>query len=386
MFAQYTLSSRKRLLGTLKGEQVDRVPISLYEFDGFYDSWIREYPEYRDILDYAEGKTDKIYFWSPDWKETNHCREINQSYFLTPIEKKMLKAEGWQKENKRYLRITIQTPRGKLQSIRLEENGIHTVWVKEPFCKCIEDAKRFLSIPYSPIFPDVSGFRQADKCLGDEGILLVDIADPLGMAVGLFSFSDFLIFALTEEKMITELLDTFYERIYKYVEYLLKNGVIALYRIIGPECATPPFLSPSYFDKFVCKYDKHLISLIHSYGGFARIHCHGRMKQVLDKIVSMQPDALDPIEPPPDGDIELKEIKKRVGDKITLMGNIEERYFEICSKKEIDAIVHKAMKEGAPGGRFVLLPTAMPLTTPLDLKIKENIIQYINSGLKYGGY
>ena len=30
----------------LKGEPVDRVPISLYEFDGFYDSWIHKAPEY----------------------------------------------------------------------------------------------------------------------------------------------------------------------------------------------------------------------------------------------------------------------------------------------------------------------------------------------------
>jgi len=379
MSNQYTLSSRERLLKVLKGEKIDRVPISLYEFDGFYDSWIREYSEYKEILDYAKGKTDKMYFWSPEWKG------INQ-FYLTPIEKKMLKTEEWQDGNRRYVRITIQTPRGELQSIRVEAKGIHTVWEKEHFCKSIEDAKKFLSIPYSAVFPDVSGFREADRRLGDEGILMVDLLDPVGMVAELFSFSDFLTLALTEEKLITELLDTVYERVYKYVEYLLKNGVITLYRIAGPEYVIPPYLPPSYFDKFVCKYDKHLISLIHSYGGFVRIHCHGRIKQVLDKIVSMQPDALEPIEPPPDGDIELKEIKKRVGNKITLMGNIEERYFEICSKKEIDAIVHKAIKEGAPGGRFVLLPTAMPLTTPLDPKIKENIIQYINSGLKYGGY
>lgn len=379
MFVQHTLSSRKRLLRTLKGKQADRVPVSLYEFDGFYDSWIRKYPEYRDILDYAKSKTDKMYFWSPDWKEI-------YQFYLTPVEKERLKTEEWQDKDRRYVRIIIQTPEGKLQSIRIEEKGIHTTWVKEHFCKNIEEAKKFLSIPYNPIFPEVSGFRQADKCLGDEGILLVDLPDPLCMVADLFSFSDFLSLVLTEKKMIRKLLDIFYERIYKYLEYLLKNGVITLYRIVGPEYATPPYLAPSYFDEFVCKYDKELISLIHSYGGFARIHCHGRIKQVLDMIILMQPDALDPIEPPPDGDIELKEVKKRAGNKITLMGNIEERYFETYSKKGIDAIVRKAIEEGAPGGRFVLLPTSMPLTTPLNSKTRENIIQYIDSGLKYGGY
>lgn len=31
------MDSRERLLKTLNGEETDRVPISLYEFDGFYD-------------------------------------------------------------------------------------------------------------------------------------------------------------------------------------------------------------------------------------------------------------------------------------------------------------------------------------------------------------
>jgi len=192
----------------------------------------------------------------------------------------------------------------------------------------------------------VRGFKEADKKLGEEGILLVDLVDPLCLVAELFAFSDFLIFTLTEEKTIMKLLDTAYERIYNYTEYLLKKGVITLFRIVGPEYATPPYLFPSYFHKFVTKYDKEIISLIHSYGGFVRLHCHGKIGKILDEISSMSPDALDPIEPPPDGDIELGELKRRVGDKITLMGNIEERCFEVYSKDEMDAVVKKTMKEG----------------------------------------
>jgi len=373
------LNSRERLLRVLKGEPVDRVPISLYEFDGFYDSWIHEAPEYAEILNYAQGKTDKMYFWSPDW-------EGIKTLFYTRIEEKDLKIEEQFREGRKFTKTIINTPKGKIQSIRWEEKGIHTSWTREHFCKNVDDVKKVLSLSYNPVFPKVEGFKEADKKLKNEGILLVDLPDPLCLVAELFTFSDFLIFSLTEEKMIMKLLDTAFERIYNYLEYLLKNEVISLFRIVGPEYATPPYLSPSYFNKFVVRYDKELISLIHSYRGFARIHCHGKIGEVLDKISLMSPDALDPIEPPPDGDIGLKELKKRVGENITLMGNIEERCFEICSKNEMDAIIKKTMEEGAPGGRFVLLPTAMPLTTPLKPKIKENIIQYIDSGLAYGKY
>jgi len=332
-----------------------------------------------EILNYAKGKTDKMYFWSPDW-------EGRRTFFFTQIEESDLKEEKWLEGKRKLTKTIINTPEGEIQSIRWEEEGIHTSWTKEPFCKSIDDIKKVLSLPYTPVFPKVEGFKEADEKLGDEGILLVDLPDPLCLVAELFSFSDFLIFTLTEEKIITKLLDNAYERVYNYLEYLLKNGVITLFRIVGPEYATPPYLSPSYFDKFVVKYDKELISLIRSYGGFSRIHCHGKIGKVLDKISSMSPDALDPIEPPPNGDIELRELKRRVGKEITLMGNVEERCFEVYSKNEMDALIKKTLEEGAPGGRFVLLPTAMPLTTPLNPKIKENIIQYIDSGLKYGSY
>jgi len=60
------LASKERLLRTLRGEKTDRVPISLYEFDGFYKEWIWDEKEYVEVLRYAEGKTDKMYFWAPE--------------------------------------------------------------------------------------------------------------------------------------------------------------------------------------------------------------------------------------------------------------------------------------------------------------------------------
>ena len=44
------MTSRERIFKTLQGEKPDRIPVSLYEFDGCYDSWIHNYPEYDAIL------------------------------------------------------------------------------------------------------------------------------------------------------------------------------------------------------------------------------------------------------------------------------------------------------------------------------------------------
>jgi uroporphyrinogen-III decarboxylase len=134
----------------------------------------------------------------------------------------------------------------------------------------------------------------------------------------------------------------------------------------------------------VKSYDVDLVNLLHRYGGYARLHSHGKVKKVLPAIREMGVDAIDPLEPPPDGDVELREAREILGAETVLIGNIEERLFEIGSKIDIEKQVKKVVEQVADTGGFILCPTAMPISTPLKRKIQQNIIYYINCGLKYG--
>ncbi len=211
-----------------------------------------------------------------------------------------------------------------------------------------------------------------------------DIPDALCLTTDIFGFTRFLTIYIDNPKLILKLMDFFQERIYDFLEYLLTNGAVTLYRIVGPEYATPPYLSPKEFDKLVTAYDRELINLLHRYGGFARLHSHGKIGKVMKSFLEMEIDATDPVEPPPDGDVELKEVREILGEKVTLIGNIEEKLFHMGGKEDMEKAVRKAIEEGASGGPFILCPTAMPLTTPLTRKIQENIIHYIDCGVKYG--
>ncbi len=372
------MTSRERLLKTLNGKKVDRVPISLYEFDGFYDMWIRDYPEYVKILEYAEGKTDKMYFWGP-----SGCDK--PSLFYGEIEDGNINTTKWEEGKSVHTRTAIKTPLGEIFSHARQDEGIQTSWAIENLCKDEEDAKKLLSLPYIPWHPPLDSFFELDRGLGDSGIILVDIPDALCMTVDIFGFTRFLMMYMDNRKLIFKLMNFFQERIYNYLQYILERGAVTLYRIVGPEYATPPYLPPKEFDNLVTPYDKELVDLLHRYGALARLHSHGKIKQALKSFIEMGIDATDPVEPPPDGDIELDEAREILGNKITLIGNIEERLLEIGTKEDIGNAVRKAIKDGTKAeGGFMLCPTAMPLTTPLDKKIQENIICYIDFGVKYG--
>jgi hypothetical protein len=234
--------------------------------------------------------------------------------------------------------------------------------------------------------PDGAEYRRRAAALGENGIMMHSISDALCLTSELFSFQDFLLFCATEPELIRRLLDMMQGRVLAYTEALLATGFGPLFRICGPEYATPPYLPPERFREYVVAYDATLIDLIHRHGACARVHCHGRIAQVLDAILELGPDGLDPVEPPPDGDLALAEVKERTRGRVTLFGNLELKALEHGSADEVEDLTRRALRDGMPGGRFVIMPTAAPIGIPLSPGTEENYRRYIETALKHGAY
>jgi len=135
-----------------------------------------------------------------------------------------------------------------------------------------------------------------------------------------------------------------------------------LWRIYGPEYASPPYLPPRLYAGLVVRWDRAVVQAIQAHGGWARIHCHGRLKSVLPHIASLGADGLDPIEPPPQGDLQLAEVRAAIGRDTVLFGNLEIADIENLPTAELRPRVRRALMEGTAGsGRgFVLMPSASP--------------------------
>ena len=105
-----------------------------------------------------------------------------------------------------------------------------------------------------------------------------------------------------------------------------------------------------------------MVRAIQRHGGFARIHCHGRIRAVLDMICDMGADAIDPIEPPPHGDVDLAFVRCVYGERLVLFGNIELSDIESMEPDEFRQLVERTLRDGTRGrGRgFVLMPSASP--------------------------
>jgi hypothetical protein len=127
--------------------------------------------------------------------------------------------------------------------------------------------------------------------------------------------------------------------------------------------------------------------LIHARGGQVRLHCHGRIGRVLDMILNTGCDGIDPCEPPPDGDIELDEVKRRCQTRgVSVWGNTELKLLEQGTPGEVRAEVQRTMTQAKDGGGFVLMPTAAPIDRRLSPTTEANYRAFIEAGLEFGAY
>ena len=195
-------------------------------------------------------------------------------------------------------------------------------------------------------------------------------------------FDELLLWCHTERELVHRLIDTMTERIELGLRYVLDAGLGEMMWLGGSEQATPPMMGPEMYDEFVTQYDSRIIDLMHNYDGLVHVHCHGKISGILDRLLDMDVDMTDPVEPPPDGDITMAEAKKRCAGRMTLMGHIEFRELEFSSPKRIRELIRTAILDGG-AERTYLYPSATPIQA-LTPQYRDNAIAYIEAGLEFG--
>ncbi len=322
------LSRRERLMATLRGQGVDRPAVNFYEIGGFKvdpddpDPYnVYNAPDWRPLIQLAQERTDIIRFMSPVRARSvdptgSAAGTVRQEYF---------REETWEEGTCRFTRTTLHVAGRTMTQITRRDRDLDTVWTTEHLLKDTDDLIAFLAIPDEAFAEsiDIAPFEAEEAELGEQGIVMVDTEDPLCAAAALFSMENYTIIALTEPALFHRLLEKFAETIHARTAQVSRLLPGRLWRIYGPEYATPPYLPPRLFDEYVVRYVSPMVRMIQAHGGFARIHSHGRLRDVLDLIAGMEPDGLDPIEPPPQGDVQLSEVRQRCGSQMVLFGNIE---------------------------------------------------------------
>jgi len=366
------MTRRERLMKTLNGQPVDRPPVSFYEINGQDENSadpdpfnVYSHPSWQPVLQLAREKTDRIL--RRDVPIVNMPPDPMDE--LTTVETEM-------RNGSRFMKTTIHINNRTLTKRTRHDPDVNTIWTEEHLLKNVDDLKAYLDIPVQTFGgqPDPSSLLEAEAKLGDTGIVMVDTADPLCLAADLFEMGEYTVIAMTEPDLFHRLLERLAIIFHAKTEAIAKALPGRLWRIFGPEYASPPYLPPALFREYVCRYDQPMVDAIKSTGGYARLHSHGNLKAILDDIVGMGVDGLDPIEPPPQGDVDLAYVRQHYGKSMVLFGNLEANDLESLATPLFREKVKRALDEGTAGdGRgYVLMPSACPYGRELSALTVRN--------------
>jgi uroporphyrinogen decarboxylase len=264
-----------------------------------------------------------------------------------------------------------------------------TWWQIEPLIKSDEDIDRVLSL--SDPAPAIDAHRLIDleRRIGDGGVLCFSLGDALGHVAGLFDFEDFILRCYDDDGPIRLLLDKAQVQVLAAIRTIGSVVRNAAFRLWGPEYCGAPLMNPHvYFERYVVERDRQATQAIHDTGNFSIIHCHGRLAAILEMIADTGADALEPLEtlPMSTADVTLAEVKRRIGSRMCLMGAIQAYTLETAEPHEIRRQVREAIDAGAPGGGFVLLPTAAPFMVPLAPRVLGNFETMYQAAHDHGRY
>ena len=112
-----------------------------------------------------------------------------------------------------------------------------------------------------------------------------------------------------------------------------------------------PFLSPAQFGEFVTPFLAKLIQGCRDLGFYTIKHTDGNILPILDQLVQANPHGLHSLDP--QAGVDIAEVKRLVGNKICLIGNVNCGLLDTGSDEECAASVRCALRHGMPGGGYI---------------------------------
>ena len=361
----------------MRRQQPDRVPIYIRGVQPHDARWVESKdPSFAPLID-AVGKCGDL----------RSGVSLGGGVFLTaaemPVSHQREPAGDWS-----LVITTYHTPAGALVGKHRESPQGHPGMVAEFPVKTEQDVARALSVPYEPPSPGVDKWLAAVEAMGERGLVLLDFADPIGEVHRLLGSSLLAEWSITNRDLVVRLVRVAAERLEDMLRRWLADPRVVepVFASGGQEYAGPPLLSPRDFREFCTEVERPIAEMIHRRGGLLHVHCHGPMDAIIEQLVELGADCLHPVEAPPMGDLPLAEAKARVGRHLCLEGNIQVGDLFTMQTRELIAVVEQALRDGMPGGGFILAPSASPYMPVLSARARDNYLAMIETGVRLGAY
>nr|MDO8083105.1 uroporphyrinogen decarboxylase family protein [Candidatus Freyarchaeota archaeon] len=233
--------------------------------------------------------------------------------------------------------------------------------------------------PYHPIRERI--YKKAQEAVGDRIFIMPGIMGFFESTWEIFGFETFAKLFFQNRKFIKEVFDDHKKLAIETAKYMMDLGAEALVVYDDYGHKTGPFISPKDFRKYVYPCLKEFTRTCHNRGVKVLLHSDGNLNQIVEGIVDAGIDALHPWEP--QANMDIIEGKKKYGDKICVVGNVDPMY--TLSEAPVETVreeVLRLLKNVAPGGGYILSSGHS-----VHPRVKyENLMEMMKTVQKYGNY
>ena len=307
--------------------------------------------DYYDPLQGKPGFLEARRVWSDTWK--TYAEDVSTRDCLST-------------------RYRFVTPKGTLAMVT--QSNEQTTWVVEHPVKEKSDIDLIGNYATQPLC-DVEAVNRVAADYGERGLVRSHVAcfDVFGQpgtwqdACCLYGTERLILATYDDPAWVHEFLRILHGRKKTYIQSM--TGAKLELVELGGGSASSTVISPKVFDEFVAPYDSELIAMAHAAGQRIVYHTCGGMMPILERVASMRPDAMETFTPPGmGGDVDLAEAKKRIGDKVCMIGGFDQfHYLSGSTPEETRAAVRRCFADAGGEGGYILCPSDHFFDADLEL-------------------
>ena len=219
---------------------------------------------------------------------------------------------------------------------------------------------------YTPRF-DAFDYRYVDQIIeatGGDVALYGTIVGPYGMFSLLFGIEQSTYLCFDEPEFASEVMDWLTDVTIEVGKDLIRHGVDML-RVGEATCS---LLSPRFYRRHVLPHHERMNDALREAGGATIVHACGQSSALLEAFAESGVSGVEPLTPPPLGNTDLADAKRRVGDRMCLKGGLDPVHVVgPLTPEQVAAKTRRCLDIGSPGGGYILsVSDCMVPGTPLE--------------------
>jgi MtaA/CmuA family methyltransferase len=202
-----------------------------------------------------------------------------------------------------------------------------------------------------------------------------EVTSPFDYYLRLFGHTQGLIGLLEEPGRAGAVLERYSEGLVRLAESLIFHGVDAV-KLSSPYAGSG-FISPRFYREFVLPYESRVAQAIRRRGVPVYVHTCGAIDDRLEMMVEAGFSGLECLDPPPLGDVDLADAKRRVGGRAFIKGNIDPIHILLKGSAEtVEDDARLRLEIGKPGGGYILSTACSiaPRTPPENIQLLAEVV------------